>query len=195
MGSERASFAAELARRRVDAGLSLADVASRAYIHRGYVHRVERGRRWPTEGVAQALDTALVADGALLATWKAAEATPIPTDPDEFDRFERALASPQRTDAAVVEHLTRVLAEQRRAEDTLGARRLRAVVHAQIQVIDELATDAREPVRRELLAVSSHYCQFAGRRTRCRDRVRAGRQGAPACADRAARSRCRARRD
>jgi tetratricopeptide (TPR) repeat protein len=98
----------------------------------------------------------------LLATWKAAEATPIPTAPEEFDRFERALASPQRTDAAVVEYLVRVLAEQRRAEDTLGARRLRPVVHAQIEVIDELAIDAREPVRRELLAVSSHYCQFAG---------------------------------
>jgi tetratricopeptide (TPR) repeat protein len=55
-----------------------------------------------------------------------------------------------------------VLTEQRRAEDTLGARRLRPDVHAQIKVINELGTDAREPVRRELLAVGSHYCQFAG---------------------------------
>lgn len=47
-------------------------------------------------------------------------------------------------------------------EDTLGARRLRPSVLAQIQVIDVLATDTQEPVRRELLSVGSHYCQFAG---------------------------------
>jgi hypothetical protein len=108
------------------------------------------------------LDIALHADGALLAIWQVAEATAVPTDPEEFDRFERALAAPQRTDSAVVDHLARVLAEQRRAEDTLGARRLRPVVHAQIKVIDDLTVGAREQVRRELLTVSAHYCQFAG---------------------------------
>lgn len=162
MGSERADFAAELARRRADAELSLADVAMQAHVHRAYVHRIERGERWPGETVARALDAALGGDGALLTTWQAADARPTASDPDEFDRFERALAAPRRTDHAVVEHLARMLAEQRRAEDALGARRLRPVVHAQIKVIDELVTDTREPVRRELLAVGSHYCQFAG---------------------------------
>jgi transcriptional regulator with XRE-family HTH domain len=162
MSSRRADFAAELARRRADAELSLADVASRAHVHRAHVHRAERGERWPSRPIVQALDTALDADGALLATWDVADTTPIPADPDEFERFERALTAPQRTDTAVVEYLARVLAEQRRAEDTLGARRLCPPVLAQIHVIDALATDARGPVRRELLSVSSHYCQFAG---------------------------------
>lgn len=162
MGSEQADFAAELARRRAEAGMSLADVAVRAHVHRAYVHNVEHGRRWPSEAVARALDTALGADGALLTTWAAGEAATAATDPDEFDRFEQALQAPRRTDTAVVEHLARVLAEQRRAEDVLGARRLRPVVHAQIKVIDELVTDTREPVRHELLTVGAHYCQFAG---------------------------------
>lgn len=74
--AERAEFAAELARRRADAGLSLANVADRAHINRGYLHNVEHSRRWPTEAVARALDTALDAGGTLLATWQAADQVP-----------------------------------------------------------------------------------------------------------------------
>ncbi|MGH3869648.1 MAG: helix-turn-helix transcriptional regulator [Pseudonocardiaceae bacterium] len=85
-----------------------------------------------------------------------------PVDPDEFTRFSSALASPRRTDAAVVEHLARVLAEQRRAEDTLGARRLVGPVLAQIQVIDGLIRQARSPVRTAVLEVKAHYEEFAG---------------------------------
>ncbi|MGH3692579.1 MAG: helix-turn-helix domain-containing protein [Pseudonocardiaceae bacterium] len=70
---ERAEFAAELASRRAEAGLSLADVADRAHVHRGYLWHVEHGRRWPTETVARALDTALDAGGELLAIWEAAD--------------------------------------------------------------------------------------------------------------------------
>ncbi|MGH3919885.1 MAG: helix-turn-helix domain-containing protein [Pseudonocardiaceae bacterium] len=73
---ERADFAAELARRRADAGYSLTDLAARAHVNRGYVHRLERGERWPTVTVARAVDTALCADGALLATWEASDRVP-----------------------------------------------------------------------------------------------------------------------
>ncbi len=45
-------------------------------MHRGYAHHVEHGRRWPTAGVVQALDAALHADGALLATWQAVDRVP-----------------------------------------------------------------------------------------------------------------------
>lgn len=125
-GLRQVSFAEQVAALRSQAGMSLADVAAGAHIVRGYVHHIERGHRWPTQRVAKALDTTLGADGALLAAWKAGEATarPVPADPDEFERFSAALANPRRTDTAVVDHLARTLAEQRRAEDTLGARRL-----------------------------------------------------------------------
>ena len=159
----RAAFAAELARRRADAELSLGKLAGLAHASRGYLHHIERGRRWPTVGVARALDTALEARGALLAAWDVGEraAVPVSADPDEFERFERALADPRRTDAAVVGHLRRMLAEQRRAEDALGPRRLLPPVLAQVSVIDAMARDARGPIRRELLEVASHYDQFA----------------------------------
>lgn len=158
---ERADFATELARRRADSGLSLANMADQTHVHRAYVHRLERGERWPSAPIVKALDAALDADGALLAIWKAADARSAASDPDEFDRFEHALAAPRRTDHAVVEHLARVLAEQRRAEDTLGARRLLPPVLAQLTVIKRLATDTKGPVRRELLTVGAHYEQFA----------------------------------
>ncbi len=73
---ERADFAAELARLRANSGLSLANVADRAHVHRGYVHRLERGERWPSRPIVQAVDTALAADGALLAAWEAADRVP-----------------------------------------------------------------------------------------------------------------------
>ena len=89
-------------------------------------------------------------------------AVAVPVDPDEFERFNAALANPRRTDAAVVEHLARVLAEQRRAEDTLGARRLLGPVLAQIHVIDDLVRQARGPVRAAVLEIAAHYAEFAG---------------------------------
>ncbi len=165
-GDGRASFAEQLAALRSGADLSLADVGTAAHVARGYVHHIEHGRRWPTQRVAKALDTALGAEGALLAAWEAADILPravaVPADPDEFERFSAALANPRRTDAAVVEHLARVLAEQRRAEDTLGARQLLRPVLAQIHVIDDLVRQARGPVRAAMLEIAAHYAEFAG---------------------------------
>lgn len=50
--------------------------AIKAHIHRGYLSNVEHGHRWPGEAVARALDAALDTDGALLATWDAANRVP-----------------------------------------------------------------------------------------------------------------------
>jgi transcriptional regulator with XRE-family HTH domain len=73
---KRTDFAAELARRRAHAGFSLADLAARAHVHRGYLHRMERGERWPSVAVVRAVDAALAADGALLGAWEAADRLP-----------------------------------------------------------------------------------------------------------------------
>jgi tetratricopeptide (TPR) repeat protein len=62
----------------------------------------------------------------------------------------------------VVAHLARLLAEQRRAEDTLGARQLLGPVLTQIKVIDGLVRQARNPVRGAVLEVVAHYEEFAG---------------------------------
>lgn len=74
MGSDgRERFAEQLAALRLRAGLSLAGVAAAAHVARGYVHHLEHGRRWPSHSVAEALDTALGANGVLLEMWQAAD--------------------------------------------------------------------------------------------------------------------------
>lgn len=87
-GTGRAAFAAELARCRSEAGMSLAEVATAAHVARGYVHHVEHGRRWPSRPVAAALDRALGAGGRLLAAWVTAEAEPPTDEPGGFAELE-----------------------------------------------------------------------------------------------------------
>lgn len=94
-GRER--FAEQLATLRLRAGLSLAGVAAAAHVARGYVHHLEHGRRWPSQSVAEALDTALGANGALLEMWQAAERTGSP------DRVTlSAPATPEDVEAVLV---------------------------------------------------------------------------------------------
>lgn len=99
--AERADFAAQLARRRADAGLSLAELAAQAHVNRGYLHHVEHGRRWPTETVVRALDTALDADGTLIATWEAADQMPrAGTDDDQPTELLELAARTQASDVS-----------------------------------------------------------------------------------------------
>src|SRR3712207_1068236 len=74
----RADFAAAPARGRTDAGLSWGALAARTHPHRGSLSNTEPGPRWPSQSVALALDTALNPNGALTATWRAADATTKP---------------------------------------------------------------------------------------------------------------------
>jgi tetratricopeptide (TPR) repeat protein len=56
--------------------LSLAKLGAAAHVERSYVHNITAGRRWPSRAVAQGLDIALGADGALLALWNRGDAEP-----------------------------------------------------------------------------------------------------------------------
>jgi transcriptional regulator with XRE-family HTH domain len=67
-------FAAELARRRSAAGLSLGRLAESTHVNWSYLYRVETGERWPTEPVARLLDDALHAGRSLLRLWEIGEA-------------------------------------------------------------------------------------------------------------------------
>jgi len=106
MGADgRASFAEQVATLRKQADLSLADVAAVAHVARGYVHNIEHGRRWPTQGVVKALDGALDAGGALLAAWEVADALPkaAAAPADSEDPKETTSAAMSGLDAATAE--------------------------------------------------------------------------------------------
>lgn len=63
-------FGSELRQHRIDAGLSLAELAGQVHIHRTHIHHVESGRRVPSRELAEAVDLALNAGGVLLAAFE-----------------------------------------------------------------------------------------------------------------------------
>lgn len=63
------TFGTELRRHRQDAGLTLAELSARILMHRTHIHHVETGRRAPTAELAEASDSALNANGALVAEY------------------------------------------------------------------------------------------------------------------------------
>ena len=170
----------ELRAARRHAGLSrpeLAEaVAARVFERSGreapvdghYVAKLERGAiRWPGREYRAALRDVLDAatDAALGFRPPGGDGAPTllaeAADADTRDRLARVLQRPHRVDLAVVDHLARVLAEQRHLEDLIGPRRLVPSTLAQIGLVDQLACAARESVRAELLAMGSQYQQFA----------------------------------
>lgn len=164
MGSstDRASFAVELARRRAEAGLSLADVAAAAHVARGYVHHIEHSHRWPSRSVAAALGSALNADGRLLDLWQAGDVEPPAlhvADPGDVAELE-ALELARRVAASDLSGPT--LAQLEEAVDALATaypsavpEELLARVRAHLAYVRRLI-DARGTLdeRRRLLVVA-----------------------------------------
>ncbi|MFF3372493.1 helix-turn-helix domain-containing protein [Streptomyces sp. NPDC002680] len=66
VADESAQFGGELRRRRLAAGLSLADLAGLVHCSRGYLSRIENGHRRVTRELAEGCDDALDAKGELL---------------------------------------------------------------------------------------------------------------------------------
>jgi transcriptional regulator with XRE-family HTH domain len=163
---ERASFAEQVAELRSEAGLSLADVAAAAYIARGYVHHIERGRRWPTQPVAAALDDALDAGGALLAAWEVADALPrgaaVSTDPQDQERVALVARHPRRVDVATVSALADVLAATRRLEDQIGSAAVLPGVRSNSALVLSLLADARSPIRDRVGSLAGELHQYLG---------------------------------
>jgi tetratricopeptide (TPR) repeat protein len=140
-----------------------------------YVAKLERGViRWPGRQYRAALRAVLGAstDSELgFRPPRRAEATPAPPalaaaasngDADAFDRLAAVVERPRRADRAVVEHLAAVLARQRVLEDQVGARSVLPAVLAEIELIDDLAGQARGPVRAALIGLAGEYRQFLG---------------------------------
>lgn len=162
----RARFAEQVAALREQAGRSLAEVAAAAHVARGYVHHIEHGRRWPTHGVAQALDNALDAGGDLVAAWEAADARPkaaaMAVDPEDRERVALVVGHPRRVDAATVCALADVLAATRRLEDRIGSAAVLPGVRANRALACSLLVDARGPIRDRVGALAGELHQYLG---------------------------------
>ncbi|MGH3608503.1 MAG: hypothetical protein ACRDRD_10525, partial [Pseudonocardiaceae bacterium] len=127
---------------------------------------VEHGRRWPTQRVAEALDNALGAGGALLAAWEVADALPraaaLPAGPQDRERVARAAGHPRRVDAATVSALGDVLAATRRLEDRIGSAAALPGIRSYRTLACSLLADARDPIRALVGALAGELHQYLG---------------------------------
>lgn len=152
------AFAAALRALRVERGLSLRELAGRAYLAKSTISELENGAKRPSVETARHLDDALGGGGELAALVRPA-ARP---DGEGRDRIAYALAHPVRLDAAAVGALARVLAAQRRADDAVPATLLIPAVEPQWAAVLGLARDARGPAAGALHEVAAEWTQFAG---------------------------------
>jgi transcriptional regulator with XRE-family HTH domain len=151
------AFPATLRGIREQRGLSLRELANRAYSSGSQLQRLEAGGAQPTPELTRDLDDALDAGGRL-----AALVTAVEVEIDD-DRLAYAARYPRRTDAAVIDDLAVLLAAQRRLDDAVGSATVLSPADAQVATIEALVGDARDEVlRKRILDVGSQWAQFAG---------------------------------
>lgn len=152
-------FASELARRRQERGLSLRDLARRAFFSKSYLHDLESGRTRPTRDAARHLDDVLQAGGTLAAM---VVDGPAVTTLDDDQRIAYVIAHPARLDAFAVRLLADVLAAQRRLDDAIPAPMMLPWTVPQWEAVSNLADQARGPHASELRGVAAEWTQFVG---------------------------------
>ncbi len=146
-------------------GISQRRLARLVPCNDGYLSRVARNLQVPSPEMAERLDDLLDAGGHLARMRDPAplrRAASGDLTPDDEERLLRAAQRPGGADLAVVESLGIVLAAQRRIEDSIGSAPLIPAVVTQLNTIEQMVIEARDPVRRPLLDVAAQWSQFAG---------------------------------
>ncbi|HEX8348258.1 MAG TPA: helix-turn-helix transcriptional regulator [Actinoplanes sp.] len=85
-----------------------------------------------------------------------------PAHPDRSMRATEALDQRRRIDPEALDYFRALLTEHFTADKMLGARRLIAPVHAQIEILDDLRRHARPRTTEALLSLLAQYAEFAG---------------------------------
>ncbi|AVT35331.1 helix-turn-helix transcriptional regulator [Plantactinospora sp. BB1] len=152
-------FPARLRELRTARGMSLRDLARRAYYGKSHLHDLETSRCRPTVEAARRLDDVLQAGGTLAALVVEAPAV---TTPDDDQRIAYVIAQPSRLDAATVHMLAETLAAQRRLDDVLQAPAMLPWSVPQWRTVQSLAEQARGPHAAELHEVIAEWTQFIG---------------------------------
>jgi len=176
----------ELRRLRKARGYSLARVAGIVYVSSDLIQKIETAERRPGRDLAERLDEALRADGALLGLWeewrRSEESDRMTTAKSEhyasqpsaglvakcaftLDDEERIINAARRlavADASIVDPLARMLAAQRETEDFIGSAPFVKPVIAQLAVIESLVTNARGAARPKIVDVAAQWAEFAG---------------------------------
>ncbi|HLU97196.1 MAG TPA: helix-turn-helix domain-containing protein [Thermobifida alba] len=153
------SFGDVMRRLMAERGVSLRALARQVPCNAGYLSKVSRDLKRPSEDVAARLDDILGAGGALLAAHAPA---PVPDSDPDAARLLYVERHPMRIDAVVVDGLAATLASQRRLEDVVGSAAVVEAAAAHLGIVLRLLRDARGPQARRLAAVASEASQFNG---------------------------------
>lgn len=136
--------------------LSQRGLAHAAKISPGYLSEILGGKKAPSLQVVTALDRALGARGALIATM------PIGVNDEHRDQIAAAVNNPTTVTPDTVEAFQRTLDAQRDLDDTLGSAAMLAPVDAQMSTITTMARHAAGPTRPAFMQVAAQWAQFAG---------------------------------
>lgn len=145
-------------------GISQRRLAKLVPCNDGYLSRVARGEKIPSERMAARLDELLDAGGELAALrdpspWGTLNGA---VNLDDRDRLAAVEQRPTRLDAAALDTLATVLAGQRRLEDVLGPAALLRPVAGQLDTLTAMLGDVRGPLRDRFGRLVAEWTTFTG---------------------------------
>lgn len=154
---EPTSFGDQLRRLRHERGLSLRELAKRSNHGKTLIGDWENGKTTPTADVVARLDGILDGGGTLTAA-----AAHIVRANGNTGRLAHVAAAPRTVDTASVAALAGILANMRRLEDSVGAGPLIAATAGPLRLVENLADEARGPIRHSVVDLAGQWAQFAG---------------------------------
>lgn len=166
-------FAGALRALMAERGISGSALARLVPCDRALICRYRSGKQPASQRMAQLIDDALGAGGTLGALVKPPPnrravlaggllaGSLLGLGPDAIERLAWARRHPPQIDAALVDSLGDMLAAQVQADNVLGSATTLRPVLAQLTTIENLVTQAREPLRRALLGVAQQWAQHA----------------------------------
>lgn len=140
-------------------GMSLRALGRAANYDPSFLSKVLRGEKPGSPELAARLDDALGAGGEITAAAAAFNGRLTRAD---RDRLAWTGHHPGRTDQVALDALASVLAAQRKAEDALGTRGVLRPVLEQMAVVDQLAAEARGPIRAAVVDAAQQWAQYTG---------------------------------
>jgi len=137
-------------------GLSVREVARLTNHSKTVIGEWRTGVKVPDAAEAERVDRILHAGGILAA------AARLPAANGAAERIARVAAAPRTVDAATVDAFAHTLAGMRQLEDSIGAERLIVVTAEPLRLIDEIADEARGPIRERAVDLAGQWEQFGG---------------------------------
>jgi tetratricopeptide (TPR) repeat protein len=145
-------------------GVSLRTLTAAIPADLGYLSKISRDLRPPSEQMAERIDEALGAGGELAALRRPGLRGVLNGQftPDDKERLSLALQRPARLDTRGAESLSAVLAAQRRTEDSIGSAPMVESATSHLSLILRLLKETRGSLAEQLAATASDASQFVG---------------------------------